>query len=106
MSEGDDAKRQKVNDTEWTDGFDRARVESRRAYLDKRADDVVKLRKRQFQAEEEMFGAAGEMLNEEERRKMIIERKLYEEALRIKEQRDQDGTDTYVMPDVYDDEEE
>jgi pre-mRNA-splicing factor ATP-dependent RNA helicase DHX16 len=51
-----------------------------------------------------MFGAAGEILNPEEREQMIAERKLYDEAMRIKEQRGMDTVDTYVMPDMYDEE--
>jgi pre-mRNA-splicing factor ATP-dependent RNA helicase DHX16 len=92
--------------TEWKSSFDRARIESRRAYLQKREEDIASLRKRQFQAEEEMFGAAGEQISEEERRRMASERQLYEEALRIKEQRNNETLDAYVMPDTYDEEEE
>ena len=81
-------------------------MESRRNYLGKREEDIAKLRKRQIQAEEEMFGQSGELLSPEERERMLTERVLFEEAIKIKEQRGQDVTDTYVMPDMYDDDEE
>ena len=91
-----------MGEEELRSGFDRARVESRRAYLKKREEDIAKLRKRQFQSEEEMFGAAGELLSPEERERMLVERELYEEALRIKAQRGESAADTYMMPDTYD----
>ena len=102
------AKRQKTQDQphEWQEGFDRARVESRRAYLQKREEDIAKLRKRQFQAEDEVFGAAGELLDPAERQQRERERALFEEALRIKESRGQEALDMYVMPDTYDDDQE
>ena len=99
-------QRRDADGNDWQSGFDRARIESRRAYLNKREEDIAKLRKRQFEAEEEMFGAAGELVSPEERARMAVERQLYQEALRIKEQRGQESTDTYMMPDVYDEDEE
>ena len=102
------SKRPRAEDQteDWQEGFDRARIESRRAYLQKREEDIAKLRKRQFQAEDEMFGAAGELLSASERDRMAKERELYEEALRIKESRGQEPSDMYVMPDTYDDDQE
>ena len=53
-----------------------------------------------------MFGAAGELLSAEERARMQAERELFLEAQKIREQRGEDGTDTYLMPDLYDEDEE
>ena len=93
-------------DDDLQSGFDRARIESRRAYLKKREEDIAKLRRRQFQAEEDMFGAAGEHLSAEERNRMMLDRALYEEAMKIKEKRGDDSTGAYMMPDAYDEDEE
>ena len=108
MAEESTRKRENSNPEEddIKTGFDRARIESRRAYLKKREEDISKLRKRQFETEEEMFGEAGELLSPEERARMLAERQLYEAAQRIKEQRTDESTDTYMMPDVYDEAEE
>jgi pre-mRNA-splicing factor ATP-dependent RNA helicase DHX16 len=86
--------------------FERARIESRRAYLEKREEDISKLRRRQFEAEERMFGEGGEHLTAEERGRMRIERELYLEAQKIRDQRMDESTDTYLMPDLYDEDEE
>ena len=100
-------KRPRNDGTEaWKSDFDRARIESRRAYLEKREDDISKLRRRQFEAEEEMFGAAGEHLSPEELERMRVERALFSEAQKIRDQRMDESTETYLMPDLYDEDEE
>ena len=106
MSEPSQKRSRGEDERELRETFDRARVESRRAYLEKREEDIAKLRRRQFEAEEEMFGSTGELLSQEERERMITERRLFEEALKIKEQRGQETSDVYMMPDVYDEDEE
>ena len=106
MSEPSQKRSRGEDERELRETFDRARVESRRAYLEKREEDIAKLRRRQFEAEEEMFGSTGELLSREERERMITERRLFEEALKIKEQRGQETSDVYMMPDVYDEDEE
>lgn len=109
MSQKDSNSQKRIRDGAGDDlreTFERARVESRRAYLEKREEDIAKLRKLQFHAEEEMFGSTGELLSPEERTKMQIERQLFEEAVRIKEKRGEESNDAYMMPDVYDEDEE
>ena len=53
-----------------------------------------------------MFGQDGASLSPEERERMLSERRLYDEAVKIKEQRGLESTDTYLMPDLYDEDEE
>jgi pre-mRNA-splicing factor ATP-dependent RNA helicase DHX16 len=103
---GTSQKRAREDASSWQSEFERARIESRRAYLEKREEDISKLRRRQFEAEEEMFGAAGEHLSAEERERMSLERALYLGAQKIRDQRGEETTDTYLMPDLYDEDEE
>ena len=106
-SDSSSQKRPRDDNVEaWQSEFERARVESRRAYLQKREEDISKLRKRQFEAEDEMFGNDGEHLTPGERARIRLERELFREAQKIKEQRGEETSDTYLMPDLYDEEEE
>ncbi|KAF4687460.1 hypothetical protein FOZ63_008019, partial [Perkinsus olseni] len=80
--------------------FERARVESRRAYLDKREADIELLRKKQFRALDDVYstGAADKRIRGE----LEQDKYLYDQALHNKAMRGKDLTGNYMMPDVQD----
>ncbi|KAF4752659.1 hypothetical protein FOZ62_012991, partial [Perkinsus olseni] len=80
--------------------FERARVESRRAYLDKREADIELLRKKQFRALDDVYstGAADKRIRGE----LEQDKYLYDQALHNKTMRGKDLTGNYMMPDVQD----
>ena len=76
--------------------LERARLESRRAYLSKREADITALKEKQLEAEREFFRQAGEEVDQE---RIDREQLLLEETKKRLEKRQQHTEFFYHMPD-------